>query len=138
MPVKKPIYFSKTFNTLYSEFFINKFLWKIDPIFNNPWKLDKLITISKVQEIRAVRFWEKFRQGTNREQYRTGVHMIIYLNLVLFLASYLKFNSSSVNLSKLSITTTLVCIILFFSVRKFFSLTNFYNYYDRLNSLRFW
>lgn len=130
-------YFSNTFNKLYSEFFINKFLWKIDPIFNNPWKLDKLVTIAKVQEIRAVRFWEKFRQGTNREQYRTGVHMIIYLNLVLFLASYLKFNSSSINLSKLSITTTLVCIILFFSVRKFLTITTFYHYYDRLNSLKF-
>ena len=52
-------------------------------------------------------------------------------------SDYLKFNSSSINLSKLSITTTIVCIILFFSVRKFLTITTFYRYYDRLNSLKF-
>ena len=121
------------FNQLYLNYYINKFYWKIDPVLNTSWKLDiNQTNITKLQDVRSTRFWEKFRQGTNREQYRTGVHMIIYLNIVLFVAAYLRFNSSAINLSKLSLLTVFLSIFLFFSIRKVTSVNTLVTTYKRL------
>ena len=121
------------FNQLYLNYYVNKFYWKIDPILNTSWKLDvHNVNVTKVQDIRAARFWEKFRQGTNREQYRTGVHMIIYLNIVLFVGAYLRFNSSTINISKLSLLTVLLSVLLFFSIRKITSVHTLLSSYKRL------
>ena len=121
------------FNQLYLNYYINKFYWKIDPVLNTSWKLDiNQTNITKLQDVRSTRFWEKFRQGTNREQYRTGVHMIIYLNIVLFVAAYLRFNSSTINLSKLSLLTVFLSIFLFFSIRKVTSVNTLVTTYKRL------
>ena len=109
-------------NSIYRDYekFISKKkpLWKIESI-SSSWKT-RFNKMNFIELIRSCKVWEKFRQGSNREIYRTGVHLILLLTVIIFLGLMLKTMKSTIDFIKIFHTLKLLFILptmLFMSLR---------------------